>query len=172
MPRWPQENYFMNCFSPGPKLLFLSNALRSTFYTKTGGVNFKGSFGGHHGGDSVQPLSGGFQLLKFVAITSIGMRQNRDLDPNGPNMGVFLLWMDEILHHLRTMGNHCLLVFTGESSFQGVLRRCEMDFVHPQYGFPHDLWVELDDSTTRRLDDSTTRLPRALVCMTSPKAPP
>ena len=33
----------------------------------------------------------------------------------------FLLWMDEILHHLETMGNHCLLVFTGESSFQGFL---------------------------------------------------
>ena len=31
----------------------------------------------------------------------------------------YLLWMDEILHHLETMGNHYLLVFTGESSFQG-----------------------------------------------------
>ena len=29
-----------------------------------------------------------------------------------------LLWMDEILHHFETMGIHCLLVFTGESSFQ------------------------------------------------------
>ena len=29
--------------------------------------------------------------------------------------------MDEILHHLDTMGNHCLLVFAGESSFQGSL---------------------------------------------------
>ena len=27
--------------------------------------------------------------------------------------------MDRILHHLESMGNHCLLVFTGESSFQG-----------------------------------------------------
>ena len=39
-------------------------------------------------------------------------------------MGVsfgLLLWMDEILHHLETMGNRCLLVFTGESSFQGFL---------------------------------------------------
>ena len=24
-----------------------------------------------------------------------------------------ILWMDEILHHLETMGNHCLLVCTG-----------------------------------------------------------
>ena len=32
-----------------------------------------------------------------------------------------VLWMDEILHHLEAMGNHCLLVFTGESSCQGFL---------------------------------------------------
>ena len=31
------------------------------------------------------------------------------------------LWMDEILHHSETMGHHCLLVFSGESSFQGFL---------------------------------------------------
>ena len=29
--------------------------------------------------------------------------------------------MDEILHHLETMGNHGWLVFTGKSSFQGFL---------------------------------------------------
>ena len=29
--------------------------------------------------------------------------------------------MDEILHHLETMGNRCLLAFTGESSCQGFL---------------------------------------------------
>ena len=28
-----------------------------------------------------------------------------------------ILWMDEIMHHFET--THCLLVFTGESSFQG-----------------------------------------------------
>ena len=32
-----------------------------------------------------------------------------------------LLWMDDILHHLETMGNHCLLAFTRESSLQGFL---------------------------------------------------
>ena len=32
---------------------------------------------------------------------------------------LFILWMDEIPHHFKTMGNHCLLVFTGESSFYG-----------------------------------------------------
>ena len=41
-----------------------------------------------------------------------------------------ILWMDEILHHFETMGNHCLLVFTREASFQGVLGG--EDFVHPQ----------------------------------------
>ena len=30
-----------------------------------------------------------------------------------------ILWMDEILHHQATMRHHCLLVFTGESIFQG-----------------------------------------------------
>ena len=29
--------------------------------------------------------------------------------------------MDEILHHFETMGNHFLLVATGESLFQGFL---------------------------------------------------
>ena len=29
--------------------------------------------------------------------------------------------MDTILHHIETMGCHCFLVFTGESSFQGFL---------------------------------------------------
>ena len=33
----------------------------------------------------------------------------------------FILWMDEILHQFETNGNHCSLVFTGESSFQGFL---------------------------------------------------
>ena len=30
-----------------------------------------------------------------------------------------ILRMDTILHHFQSMGNHCLLVFAGESSFQG-----------------------------------------------------
>ena len=35
---------------------------------------------------------------------------------------VQLLWMGEIRsHHLETMGSHCLLVFTGDSSFRGFL---------------------------------------------------
>ena len=29
--------------------------------------------------------------------------------------------MDEILHHFETIGNHCLLVSTGESSFEVLL---------------------------------------------------
>ena len=33
----------------------------------------------------------------------------------------FLLWVDEILHQIETIGNHCLLVFTGEASPQGFL---------------------------------------------------
>ena len=32
-----------------------------------------------------------------------------------------LLCIDEILHHFETMGNHCSLVFTEVSSFQGLL---------------------------------------------------
>ena len=40
--------------------------------------------------------------------------------------------MDEILHHYETMGNHLLLVFTRESSFQGFLSGA--GFCPPQYG--------------------------------------
>ena len=39
----------------------------------------------------------------------------------GRNCQFVILWMDEILHHLEAMGNHCWLVFTGEPSFQGFL---------------------------------------------------
>ena len=45
-----------------------------------------------------------------------------------------IMWIDRILHHSETMGNHCLLVSTGETSETRVLRWCEMDFVHQQYG--------------------------------------
>ena len=39
--------------------------------------------------------------------------------PNLPPVGARggAQWMDEILHHFETMGNHCWLIFTGESSF-------------------------------------------------------
>ena len=45
-----------------------------------------------------------------------------------------LLWMDKILHHLETMGNHCLLGICRGTIIPGFLRWCEMDFAHPQYG--------------------------------------
>ena len=32
-----------------------------------------------------------------------------------------ILWMDKILHHFKPMGNHCLLVFPGESSLHSFL---------------------------------------------------
>ena len=35
--------------------------------------------------------------------------------------------MDDILHHFETKGNHCLLVFTGESNHSRISWR-EMDF--------------------------------------------
>ena len=59
--------------------------------------------------------------------------------PKGPwglgvwtNIDTHILWMDKILHHLETMGNHCLLEFTGESSETRVSKVVQ-DFVHPQY---------------------------------------
>ena len=36
--------------------------------------------------------------------------------PLNPDEKCALLWMDDILHHFKTMGRHCLLVFTGESN--------------------------------------------------------
>ena len=41
--------------------------------------------------------------------------------PSKPAETGTILWTDAILHHFATMGNHCLLVFAGETSFQGVL---------------------------------------------------
>ena len=43
-----------------------------------------------------------------------------------------LLWMDEILHHFETTGNHAMLVFTGESNHSRVSWMVQ-EFVHPQY---------------------------------------
>ena len=49
-------------------------------------------------------------------------QQTSSAKTSGPSQVVFvILWMDEILHHFETMGSRCLLVFTGESSFQGFL---------------------------------------------------
>ena len=31
-----------------------------------------------------------------------------------------ILWMDEILQHLETMGNQCLMILTGESNHSRV----------------------------------------------------
>ena len=47
-----------------------------------------------------------------------------------------ILWMDEILDHFETMRNHCLLVFTGESSFPGFLGGAAFrsSTVSPGYG--------------------------------------
>ena len=51
------------------------------------------------------------------------------VDPS--QMVLFLLWMDEIRsHHMETMGNHCLLVLTAESSFPSFLRRCRISSIH------------------------------------------
>ena len=42
-----------------------------------------------------------------------------------------ILWMDRILHYLESMRNHCLLAFTGESSFAGILIRwCKISRTH------------------------------------------
>ena len=40
-----------------------------------------------------------------------------------------ILWMDRLLHQVKTTGNHCWLVFTlGHRILPGFLRWCEMDF--------------------------------------------
>ena len=39
-----------------------------------------------------------------------------------------ILWMDEILHHLETMGNNCLIVFYREIMVPGFLRWCLRGF--------------------------------------------
>ena len=41
-----------------------------------------------------------------------------------------ILRMDEILHHFETMGNHNLLVFTGNQSIPGLLRWCKILSIH------------------------------------------
>ena len=46
-----------------------------------------------------------------------------------------LLWMDKILHHLATMVETIVCWYLQDNRFiPGLLRWCEMDFVHPHYG--------------------------------------
>ena len=55
-------------------------------------------------------------------------------DVSGNSSLLDILWMDEILHHFKTMGNHCLLAFTGESSVYGFSGDAISGFRnHPQY---------------------------------------
>ena len=45
-----------------------------------------------------------------------GAGQSTESDPKPfQEIHTPILWMDETLHHWETMGNHCSLVFTGES---------------------------------------------------------
>ena len=57
-----------------------------------------------------------------LGILEPGPKGNRDLGA--------ILWMDEILHRFEAMGNHCLLVFTGESFIPGFLRWCRILSIH------------------------------------------
>ena len=53
-------------------------------------------------------LTKGSKLEQYLMLTHHAPRQ-----PSAVHMG-----MDEILHHFENMGNHCLVLFTRESSFQ------------------------------------------------------
>ena len=47
-----------------------------------------------------------------------------------------MLWTDEIQHHLETMFETIVCWYLqGNHQKPGLLRRCEMDFVHPQCQF-------------------------------------
>ena len=46
----------------------------------------------------------------------------------------FILWMDKILHHLETMGNHCLLGIYRGIILPGSLRWCRISSIHSRFG--------------------------------------
>ena len=71
----------------------------------------------------------GFRFLVYLVFFFSSTRDIHLFAPKG-----HLLWMDKILHHFEIMGSRCLLVFTGQSSFQVFFGWCEMDFVPLQYG--------------------------------------
>ena len=60
-----------------------------------------------------------------------------------------ILWMGEMLHQMENMGNHCVLIFTGESSFQSFsggagFRPSTVSMVSPQFYVPPKLtmnWI-------------------------------
>ena len=47
------------------------------------------------------------------------VNETRGMNTYGHGSKPMVLWMDKILHQIETMGNNCLLVFTGESASQG-----------------------------------------------------
>ena len=83
--------------------------------------------GGHgEGGHGRVPNAGrldGAPLLRLheAALSSDGHLPSvsGEIEDFTGSLTGHLLWMDEISHHQRSRGNHCLLVFTRESSFQG-----------------------------------------------------
>ena len=48
-------------------------------------------------------------------------------------IGISILWMDEILHHLRHPGTMIPRYIPTNNGFPMFFRWCERDFVHPQY---------------------------------------
>ena len=68
-----------------------------------------------------QPNGGVFAGVAPASLRSLGgQRESAEL-VDGVEGEDVILWMDEILHHFETTGNHCLLVFTGQSFSQGFL---------------------------------------------------
>ena len=76
---------------------------------------------------AVKCTRGFFGTDPFLRILSESVGESERTKPKATNR----LWMDKIRsHHFETMGNHCLLVFTGNQTIPGFLRWCRNSSIH------------------------------------------
>ena len=89
-----------------------------------------------------------------------------------------LRWMDKILHHLETMGNHCSLVLTGESFSPGPLSWCRIPSIHSITASTGFLFAAQGESATWRdrscslCDNAGTRAAHSAFAKPALFAPP
>ena len=66
---------------------------------------------------AISPAHNGVLIFKAPCSGWFQGEPRGSIETNTTSAFAPILWVDKILHHFETMGNHCSLVFTGESSF-------------------------------------------------------
>ena len=86
------------------------------------GIGFLGMGALDFKGQADTMSTGGKRTGRALALRlHFAEQQSSSWHPSCLVKAQLLRWMDKILRQIETIGSHCLLVFTGESSFPGFL---------------------------------------------------